>query len=97
MLAIATLLSLAVGTRLEDAAQRGIPPGRLRRPRPTAPAPAHARRHSLFRQGRDWLHVQVVRGRRWWRALWLWPEAWPGWPEGLTLIRHGAAPGAVYA
>jgi hypothetical protein len=96
VLAIATLLSLAVGTRLEDAAQLGIPPGRLRRPRAAVPAPARTRRRSLFLQGRDWLHRLVVRGRRWWRALWLWPEAWPTLPAAVILIRHGAAPGTAY-
>lgn len=98
VLAIATLLSLAVGTRLEDAAVRGIPPGRLRRPPPTAPAPAYApRRRSLFTRGRHWLSALVLGRRRWWAALWLRPEALPTLPEGLTLIRHGIAPGGAYA
>jgi hypothetical protein len=96
VLAIATLLSLAVGTRLEDAAQQGIPPGRLRRPGPTTPAPARTRRHSVFRQGVARLHRLVVRGARWWRALWLWPEALPKLPDDLVVIRHGTAPGGAY-
>jgi hypothetical protein len=95
VLAIATLLSLAVGTRLEDAAQRGIPPGRLRRPRTATAAPARVRQTSLFAQGREWLHRAVVRGRRWWRALWLWPEALPGLPDDLTVIRHVTPPTAA--
>jgi hypothetical protein len=96
VLAIGTLLSLAVGTRLEDAAQRGIPPGRLRRPRTRTPPPAHPRQRSLFTRGRDWLHHQLGRGRRCWRAWWLWPEALPDLPADLTVIRHGATPGGAY-
>jgi hypothetical protein len=65
VLAIATLLSLAVGTRLEDAAQQGIPPGQLRRPRTTTPAPVRTRRASLFTRGRAWLHAWVWRGTAW--------------------------------
>lgn len=97
VLAIATLLSLAVGTRLEDAAQQGIPPGRLRRPRTTAPALARGRHRSVFRQGVDRLHRLVVRGKRWWRALWLWPEALPDLPDNLSIIRHLAPQGGTHA
>jgi hypothetical protein len=97
VLAIATLLSLAVGTRLEEATQQGLPPGRLRRPRLHTPAPARARHRSVFTQGRDWLHRVVVRGRRWWRAMWLWPEALPNLPATVTIIRHGTAPGGAHA
>ena len=95
VLAVATLLDLAVGTRLEEAAQRGIPPGRLRRPR--TPPPARARRVSVFARGLAWLHVQVLRGTRWWRALWLLPEALPDLAEDLTIVRHGAPQGGVHA
>jgi Transposase DDE domain len=97
VLAIATLLSLAVGTRLEDAAQQGIPPGHLRRPRTQTPAPARHRRGSLFAQGRAWLHAWVWRGRAWWRALWLWPEALPTLPASLTLVRHQPPPATAHA
>lgn len=95
VLAVATLLNLAVGTRLEDADWRGIPPGKLRRVR--TPPPRRVRRVSVFARGLAWLHVQVLRGRRWWRALWLLPEAWPDPPAGLTLIRHLPAPGGAHA
>jgi hypothetical protein len=97
VLAIGTLLSLAVGTRLEDAAQRGLPPGRLRRPRTATPAPIRRRQRSLFTRGRDWLHHQWGRGRRGWRAWWLWPEALPPLPATLTLIRHRATPSVAHA
>jgi hypothetical protein len=95
VLAIATLLDVAVGTRLEDADWRGVPPGRLRRAR--TPPPARARRESVFARGLAWLHVQVIRGTRWWRSLWLLPEALPDPPDGLTVIRHDALPGGAYA
>jgi hypothetical protein len=95
VLAIATLLSLAVGTRLEDAAQRGIPPGRLRRPQ--TPPPHRPRHRSVFARGLAWLRVQVLRATRWWRTLWLRPDALPTVAESLTLIRHGIAPGGDYS
>ena len=97
VLAIATLLSLAVGTRLEEAAERGWPPGRLRRPRRHTPPPARSRRIAVFARGVAFLHRLVLCGRRWWRALWLWPEAWPALPVDVTLVRHGAAPGSAHA
>lgn len=96
-LAVATLLNLAVGTRLEDAAARGLPPGRLRRPRSSRPLPALARERSVFARGLARLHRLVLRGQRWWRALWLHPEALPDPPASLTLIRHVATPGGAYA
>jgi hypothetical protein len=94
VLAIATLLSLAVGTRLEEAAVRGLPPGRLRRPR--TPPPARTRQRSVFRRGRDWLHAWGQRGRRWWRALWLLPEALPDPPATLTVLYHVPTPGGAH-
>jgi hypothetical protein len=96
VLAIATLLSLAVGTRLDAAAQRGLPPGRLRRPRTTTPPPARTRRVSLFSRGRAWLHVWTLGGCRGWRAWWLWPEAWPALPADLECVRHLAPPGVAH-
>jgi hypothetical protein len=95
VLAIGTLLSLAVGTRLEEAAERGMPPGRLRRPH--TPPPARTRRTSVFARGLAWLHRQVVRGTRWWRALWLLPEALPDLQADLSVIRHEPTPGGAHA
>jgi hypothetical protein len=97
VLAIATLLSLAVGTRLEEAARRGRPPGRLRHPRSAPAPPPRPRRVSLFTRGRSWLQRLVLRGHRWWRAWWLWPEALPDLPPDLHRIRHLAPPGAAHA
>jgi hypothetical protein len=92
VLAVATLLSLAAGTRLEEAAVRGVPPGRLRRPR--TPPPARGRVRSVFARGKSWLHRQVLRAVRWW-ALWLLPEHLPTLPPDLTLIRHEPLPKAA--
>lgn len=80
VLAIATLLNLAVGTRLEDAAQPGIPPGRLRRSH--TPPPPRARHRSVFARGLAWLHVQVLRGRRWGASCGCCQKRCPTWPRG---------------
>ena len=90
VLALATLLSLAVGTRLEEAALRGQPPGRLRRPH--RPPPARTRQRSVFALGRDHLQRLVLTGTRWWRALWLLPEQLPTLADDIVLIRHVAPP-----
>jgi len=90
VLAIATLLSLAVGTRLEAAAVRGVPPGRLRRPH--RPPPARPRHRGVFTRGREHLHRLVLRGARWWCALWLLPEQLPILAADITLLRHVAPP-----
>jgi hypothetical protein len=82
VLAIATLLTVAVGTRVEDAAWLGVPPANVRAPRPCAkPRP---RRVSVFARGLSWVRTQVLRGRRWWR-LWLRPEPWPEPSPGLHI------------
>jgi hypothetical protein len=87
VLAIATLWTVAVGTRVEEAVARAICPTRLWRvPRQACGA---ARTVSLFAQGWGWLVRQVVRGRLW-RHLWLLPEPWPTPPAGLTLRYHAA-------
>jgi hypothetical protein len=95
VLAVATLLNLAVGTRLEEADWRGVPPGLLRRPH--KPPPPRTRRSSVFAYGLDWLHIWVVRGVRWWRALWLLPEQLPDPPGDLTIIHHVVPQGGVHA
>ena len=97
VMAVATLLDLAVGTRLQDAAQRRRPPGKLRRPRTPTPPPARPRRISVLARGLAWLHVPVGRGTRGWRSLWLRPAALPDVPAGLQIIRHVAPPGGAYA
>jgi hypothetical protein len=86
VLAIATLWTLAVGTRVEDAARLKRPPAKLRAPRRVArPKP---RQGSLFTRGLDWLHAQVLRGRRLWRRLWLVPDPLPDLAPTLHITRH---------
>jgi hypothetical protein len=85
VLALATLWTVAVGTRVEEAERREREPGRVRGvlPPPTEPAP---RRVSLFAHGLTWLHWQLLRQRRLWRLLWLWPEPWPTPPDTLQIV-----------
>lgn len=81
VLAVATLWTVAVGTRVEDADALGVPPARLH----VAPAPApRPRAASVFLTGWSWLARQLQRGRLWGR-LWLAPEPWPGTPPHLAL------------
>lgn len=73
VLAVATLLSVAHGTRAEDAQ-----PGPCSRPRPI----------SIFRRGLARLQEQLLRGGAG-RGLWLAPEPWPDTPPDLALLVHG--------
>ena len=82
MLAVATLLTLAYGTKVEDAYDRRIAPGNLRTP-PKVPALIHrnpwrrtGRTVSVIRHGIDWLRRLLLQGRLWSR-VWLLPEPWP--------------------
>lgn len=93
VLAVATLWTLATGTRAEDAALRGMAPANLRTPVPPPP-PAYHRTISLFRRGHSWLRWQLLRHHRLWRRAWLTPEAWPQPPPTLilTVVPSPAAP-----
>ena len=81
VVAVATLWTLAVGTRIEDAQQMGVPPSQVRTPPTTTPrrtrrsGTAH-RVVSLLVQGMQTLRRLWTRGRTWLR-LWLRPEPWP--------------------
>ncbi|MBI4297138.1 MAG: transposase [Chloroflexi bacterium] len=81
VLAVAMLWVMAYGTRGEDAAAQGLPPGRLRMPQPVS---HQGRKVSVFRQGLSWLQHQLGRGRLW-RRLWLVPEPWPTPAAGLQI------------
>jgi hypothetical protein len=93
VMAVATLWTVAYGTRVEDADAVGVPPARLQRP-PASAAPAHpARAVTVLTLGRQWLQRALGRGRLW-RRLWLRPEAWPEAPPSLHITYH-AAPGPL--
>jgi hypothetical protein len=92
VVATVTLGTVAVGTRIEDAEQQGVPPGRLRRAPPTTGAPLRRRWSgtaqrviSLLRRGAGrrlrWLLAQ---GRCWVR-LWLRPEPLPKIGDSITM------------
>lgn len=86
VLAVATLVTLAYGTRVEDAETLGIAPAHLRRPRTMPPVPV-CRTVSVFARGLAWLRVRLLRGQRCWR-LWLRPQPLPVPPATLTVIYH---------
>ena len=93
MLSVATLLALAYGTRVEDAQDRRIAPGNLRRP-PKALAPNHrdprsrpARTVGVIRHGIDWLRRLMLKGRLWSR-VWLLPEPGPEPKPNLAVTHH---------
>jgi hypothetical protein len=85
-LAVATLVTLATGTRVEDAEWAGVAPAHLRRARPI-PAQADQRPISVFSRGLAWLRVRLLRQCRPWR-LWLRPQALPDPAPDLLLIHH---------
>ena len=80
VLAIATLLAVAYGTRREEAEARHLPPGRLRRPPAELDAAQQAalppRRHSLLQQGVALLRRLLLRGYLW-TCVWLRPTPGP--------------------
>ena len=98
VLAIATLLAVAYGTRREEAEARHLPPGRLRRPPAGDPLGVDAarqevippRRHSLLQQGVALLRRLLLRGYLW-ACVWLRPT--PG-PDFSTRLRQ-ADPGGT--
>lgn len=89
VLAVATLLTLAYGTRVEDAHIHGVAPANLRAPRAQPPDPDR-RVVSVFTRGLAWLRVPLVRGRRLWRRLWLLPQALPTPPADLVITYHAS-------
>ena len=96
VLSVATLLTLAYGTRVEDAYDRRMTPGSLRAP-PKALAPTHrsslekpGRTVSVIRHGITWLRRLLLRGRLWSR-VWLLPEPWPEPKPNLEVTHHAPA------
>ena len=96
VLSVATLLTLAYGTRVEDANDRRIAPGNLRAPPKHLASTHHSswsrpgRAVSIIRHGIDWLRRLLHRGRSW-RRVWLLPEPWPDPKLNLEVTRHAPA------
>ena len=93
VLSVATLWTLAYGTRVEDATDLGIAPSNLRAP-PRALAPKHRsatstprRAVSVLRLGTTWLQRLLHKGRLW-RRVWLIPEPWPDPPPDMKIAYH---------
>ena len=92
VLAIATLLAVAYGTRREEAEARHLAPGRLRRP-PAELDAAHQdalppRRHSLLQQGVALLRRLLLRGGLW-ACVWLRPTPGPDFSTRLRRVHPG--------
>ena len=85
VLSVATLLTLATGSRVEDANALKRSPGALRSP-PKA-APDRNRITSVFRLGMATLSRLLTKGRMWRRARLL-PEPWPPPPDGVKIVCH---------
>jgi hypothetical protein len=84
VLAVATLWTLAHGTRAEAAA---IPAPAITRTSADRPRQT-PRRISVFRRGLEcFAQCLLARGRPW-HHLWFAPEPWPEPPPGLQIIRH---------
>lgn len=87
VLAVATLLDEAYGTRVEDADLAGVPPAALRTPPPVAIDPAR-RRTSVFVRGLAWLRDGLGRRGPLWRRLWLRPQPLPTPAPGVVITYH---------
>ena len=85
VLSVATPLTLAFGSRVEDANALKRDPSALRAP-PKAP-PERKRLASVFRLGLATPSRLLSKGRMWRRALLL-PEPWPPPPEGVKVVCH---------
>lgn len=87
VLAVATLLDEAYGTRVEDADLAGVAPSHLRTPPSVAVDPT--RRHtSVFARGAAWLTIALARRRPLWRRLWLRPQPLPIPAPNLVITYH---------
>ena len=85
VLSVATLLTLATGSRVEDANALKRDPSALRAPPKVAPE--RNRLVSVFRLGLATLSRLLAKGRMW-RRVWLLPEPWPPPPEGVKVVYH---------
>lgn len=90
VLAVATLWTVAVGTRVEDALAQGCEPAYLHTPTPPPARPT--RLISVFTHGLSWVRTLLLQ-RRWWHRLWLWPAPWPEpSPEVHVVWAHAPPP-----
>jgi hypothetical protein len=87
VLAVASVLTAAYGSRVEDADWAGIPPSHFHIPPTCPPERVVSRMVNLLTTGRDWLRVGLLRGR-WWRSLWLLPAALPTPAPHLVIHRY---------
>lgn len=87
VLAVATLLDVAYGTRVEDADLVGVPPPHLRTP-PTIPVDPRHRHASVFIRGQAWLRDRLAQRRPLWRRLWLRPQPLPAPAPDLRITYH---------
>jgi hypothetical protein len=87
VLAIATLFSVATGTRVEEAQWLGRAPAHVRTPPSPPPAQSGPRTLSLVSLGRDWLCWLLLRTHRVWTHLWLHPDPWPRLPDPVNITR----------
>ena len=92
VLAIATWLAVAYGTRREEAEARHREPGRLRQPPAELTAAQRAalppRRHSLLQQGVALLRHLLLRGYLW-ACVWLRPTPGPDFRTRLRPVDPG--------
>ncbi|PZS03354.1 MAG: transposase, partial [Chloroflexi bacterium] len=92
VLAVATILTLATATRIEDAALLALPPAMLHAP-PTRPRwrpLGTTRTVSLISQSIADLRRQITLGRLWTR-YWLRSEPWPDPPSALQVHYHDSS------
>ena len=93
VLAMATWLAVAYGTRREEAEARQRAPGRLRRPpaelTPAQRAALPPRRHSLLQQGVALLRRLLLRGYLW-ACVWLRPTPGPDFRTRLRQVDPGS-------
>ena len=85
VLSASTLLTLAFGSRVEDANALKRDPSALRAP--SKVAPERSRIVSVFRLGLATLSRLLTKGRMW-RRVWLLPEPWPPPPEDVKVVCH---------
>jgi hypothetical protein len=92
VVATVTRWTVAVGTRIDDAAPQGVPPGRLKRAPPTTGAPPRRRWSgtaqrviSLLRRGAGRRLRWVLAHGRCWVRVWVRPEPVPKIGDSVTM------------